>query len=123
MNKCEVRKMTYEPDKFQEKKTARSGERVEAVVVEIKAGKMKDLVSSDVLKTWKNADPESSAIEVTAQTSDGMIRKRVIGTPKDNYVHPKSNMTTWRKVYGEYPFEKQKIFLVADADGWFQFAL
>jgi hypothetical protein len=119
----EVRKMTYEPDKFVERKSARSGERVDAVVVDIKSGKLSDFISIDTLKTWKNADPNAAAIEIIAETKDGLKRKRTVPTPKDNSIHPKSNLAAWRKIYGDYPKVNQKIFLVADVDGWFQFAL
>jgi hypothetical protein len=115
--------MEYNPESFVEKKTPEIGDKKKAKVVEIKQGKLGELLERDVLERWKDADPEEQAIEVTAELENGMTRKKTITLPMGQEVHPKSNLGKWKKVYGDYPKVDQEIFLIADADGFYQFQI
>lgn len=115
--------MEYNPEEFKEKKVPKAGDRINAKVTEVKSGKLGDFVEKDALANWKNADPESPAIEIIATTEEGHERKRTIPVPADGEVHPQSNLAKWKKSYGAYPSEGQEIFLIADGDGWYQFLI
>lgn len=112
----------YDPKKYKDKKLPRAGDRIDAVVTDIRSGKLSDFVTAEILSTWK-CDPKANAIEVSAKLDDGYVRKRTIIVPSDDQVHPKSNIAKWKKTYGKYPEVDQKIFLVADDEGYYQFPL
>jgi hypothetical protein len=113
--------MTYNPKEFVEKQLPKAGTRIDATVKEVSHGTIGDFIAPDVLVKWDNADPNGEAIEVHAETSDGLIRKVVITLPADKSVHPRSKLAQWKKAYGEYPHEGQDVYLITDAEGFAQF--
>lgn len=115
--------MTYDPKKLQEKVLPNEGDRVEATVTEIHEGKLGDLVDGEVLSEWKNADPDSKAIEVVARGDEGAMARRILQVPHDGFVNPRSNMGKWKTIYGEYPHMNQRVTLMADKKGYFRFLL
>jgi hypothetical protein len=115
--------MNYNPDVLQAKVMPKPGERTNATITEIKTGKLGEFVDKDVLSTWKNADPESPVIEISASIGDSMTRKKIIHVPPSGQVHPLSNLAKWKKTYGDYPRQGQQVFLVADEEGFYQFVV
>lgn len=111
----------YDPNAMTEKPLPKVGDKVEGSVTDIKSGRLGDLIPADVLAKWENADPEAPAIEIVAQLDDGSIRRRTVQIPSDDKVHPQSNLAKWRKAYGAYPSVGQRIYLLADAQGFYQF--
>lgn len=114
--------MTYNPDVLQTKQLPKAGDRVDAEITEINSGKIGDFVDKDVLEKWRNADAESPAVEIVAK-AEGFSRRKAMNMPADGQVHPQSNLAKWKKHYGDYPRVGQKIYLIADEEGFYQFAV
>lgn len=120
MEKTTQTKM-YDPNALSERPMPEAGDKIKAEVTDIKPGKLGELISADVLAKWDNADPEAPAIEIVAQCEDGSIRRRTIQVPVDDRVHPSSNLAKWKNAYGAYPSVGQRVYLLADAKGFYQF--
>ena len=114
--------MTYKPTAFKEKVLPKVGTQIKGIVTNVEEGKLSDFVEADSLAKWQKANPEDDCIQISCTTEDGLIRKRVIQLPTELEVHPKSNLANWKNKYGGYPALDQEIYLIADAEGWFQFA-
>ena len=111
----------YDSAALTERPMPKVGQRIDAEVTDIKSGRLGDLIPADILAKWENGDADANAIEVVAQCDDGSMRKRTIQVPADDQVHPKSNLAKWRNAYGDFPHVGQKVYLTADAKGFFQF--
>lgn len=113
----------YEPEQLKEKTMPKAGTQIAATVSKIEEGTLKEFVPEDKLQKFENSSPEDRVLRVTAQSGEaGEIERNVlIMLPKDNEVHPKSKMAQWKKKYGDYPKEGQEVYLIADADGYYQF--
>lgn len=110
--------MVYEQKKMKEKPVPKAGTQATGDVTLINSGKFKDFVDEKILETWENAEPEGTAIQIIISTADGFEFETTMSYNEDYNVHPTSKMAKWKKAFGEYPFEKQKVFLVADGKGF-----
>jgi len=113
--------MGYKPETFKEKEIPTAGNKITAKVAEIKSGVLKDFIDKDALEKWKNSTPDDPCIEVVVVCEDGTQRKRTMPYPADGAIDPRSNLGKWKKAYGVYPAEGQDLFLIADAEGFYQF--
>jgi hypothetical protein len=113
--------MEYNPSEFVEKKVVKPGTSMQGKVTDIKKDVLRNLVSAEVLPKWDKTSPDAECIEITAVTTDGISRKRIMPLPIGNEIHPKSNLAKWKKAYGAYPEVGQEIYFIADGDGYFQF--
>lgn len=120
-NVIQTQAQKYNPQGYSEKPMPMIGSKMKAEVTDIKQGRLGELISPEVLKGWRNSDPESPAIEIVALLEDGSIRRRTIVLPTETEVHPQSNLGKWRTIFGEYPSVGQKVYLVADVKGFYQF--
>lgn len=109
---------TYDPNAYSIKAMAKQ---IDAVVTDIKQDKLANLVPYEVLAKWKNVDSESLGIEIVAECSDGVIRRRTIQLPTTEEIHPSSNLARWRLKYGSFPVVGQKVILDLDDKGFYQF--
>jgi hypothetical protein len=115
--------MAYTPEAYKDKPKPKAGTQINAVVKSIEDGKIKDFVGKEALTSWKNVNPDTQVIQVTAITETGFDRKKTIVTPMNDQVDERSNLGKWKAKYGAYPYVGQEIYLIADGDGYFQFAL
>lgn len=112
---------TYNPTRYTEKQLPKEGETMPATVTDIKEGTLGDFIPEEALAKWDNANAADRAIQISALTQTGEIRKRVVQLPETEEIHPRSNLARWKANYGDYPKIGQEIVLIADKDGWFQF--
>lgn len=111
----------YDPNALVERPMPKVGDRMEATITDIKSDKLGNLIPPEILVKWESGDANAPAIEIVAECSDGAIRRRTIQLPVDNQVHPNSNLAKWRNSYGSFPSVGQKVFLLADTKGFYQF--
>lgn len=111
----------YDKEKLEEKPVPEAGDKIKATVIQIDEGKLKDFIDEESLTKWQNATGEEPAIHIIVETEEGEVRKKTIQVPTDNKVHPSSNLGKWKTGFKDYPFVGQKIYLLADAQGFFQF--
>jgi len=104
------------------------GTRVDGVVINIRKGLIKDLLPDGVADKWDNADSEAIEVEVEYEYKGRNYTKRKLMSLPQSFlqnkeVSKKANISKWKKSYGDYPKIGQKVFLIADGDGYFQFML
>lgn len=119
--------MVYEPEKYSIGKTAQTGTKIEAVVIKIDEGRQRDFVDPEVMKKWKNPNPDQKCINVTAEGKSDeqkiQVSKTIAIPEGTNTVNQKSVMAKWIVNYGGAPKVGQKVELVVNADGYFNFRI
>lgn len=110
----------YQPDKFEAVKV---GEKSETTVVLIEEGTQDSFRSE---KYWeaileKGETPDSveamkvrPAIKVSTENGADMV----LNLPENNIVNPASNFALWKKTYGDYPAQEQKVTTKTDEQGF-----
>ena len=101
------------------------GDKAEGVVIDIRRGKIKELLPEEVLEKWRS-DPEQEAIEVIVEYAwSGMHwqKRKILTLPTGEVISKKSNLYKWKKAFGDYPKIGQRVFLIADSEGYFQLKL
>lgn len=108
--------MTYNPEEF---KTVQAGDRIDGEVTEIQDGMLSDFLTPEQLKKWQHSDPRDPSIQVTVTFGNGYVRKKLMSLPQGNLVSPGSSIGKWNKKYGAYPYVGQKVYAIADAEGFY----
>ena len=110
----------YQPDKFEAIKV---GEKADTTVVLIEEGIQEDFRSE---KYWEailekgetqesvNAVKTRQAIKVSTENGADMV----LNLPENNIVNPASNFALWKKTYGDYPKQDQKVTTKTDESGF-----
>ena len=99
-----------------------SGTRIQAQVVLIETGVLKDFIPFETLLKWKEQKPEKPVINVTSQLDNGDKRSIVLSLPTDGKsAHHLSKLAKWVKSYGGAPSVGQKVYLIADGQGYYQY--
>lgn len=114
--------MAYDKNSFAEAKKPVVGERIDAVITTIEEATLAEFIPAEAAKKWENFDGKIKAIKITAMTSDNRTFHKVLTLPADpKNVNAKSNFARWKKVYADWPHPEQKVFLLADDNGFFNF--
>lgn len=110
---------------YTEVEPARQGERADGVVVSVERGVLKDFVDKELLDKWfSSPSQEVICVLVEGKFQGVSVRDRKILTlPSDKGIRKNSNLYKWKRLFGSYPFVGQKVFLVADAEGFFRLTL
>lgn len=123
----EKQKNIIDWDKYKEadELSPKPGDKAEGVVIDLRKGKIKELLPEEVLEKWKT-DPEVEAVEVVIEYEwNGMhwTKKKLLTLPQGDVISKKSNLYKWKKTFGDYPRIGQRVFLIADSEGYFQIKL
>jgi len=114
--------MSYNPELLKEIPAPKVGDKTEGAIISIEEGDLQSFVPLEVISAkWKDADPLDRVIKITVETPVGHFNKIIQLPNKPDCVHPKSNLSKWKKAYGGFPSVGQKVFLLADNDGRYQF--
>jgi len=103
----------------------KTGDKADGVVIAIKRGKVKELLPEELLEKWKS-DHEAEAIEVEVEyawQNNTYTKRKILTLPNGDIISRKSNLYKWKKAFGDYPRIGQKIYLIADGEGYFQIKL
>jgi hypothetical protein len=112
----------YNKENIEEVETPVPGTKIEAVVLDIQSGLLRDFLTPEGLVNWKGCNGAEKAINVTCVNhTEGFKRSKVLRFPEDGKAHPSSGFGIWKNVYGDYPHTQQKVYLIADAKGYYQF--
>jgi hypothetical protein len=114
---------TYNPAALKEAEVPMPGTTMPGQVTKITEGQLGDFIKPEIIKAkWGEAKPEDNYIEIEATTDDGTMRKCLLSLPKENSVHPTSNLGKWNTAYRGYPKVGQRIYFTANTKGWWDFA-
>ena len=104
---------------------AKPGDKADAVVIDIRKGNLGEFLSPEALEKWRG-EPTQPCIQVVVEgEAQGFkVREsRLLTLPVDKKIRRNSNLYKWKKLFGGYPFIGQKVFLIADSEGYFKLTL
>lgn len=121
----EVKKSPVDWSEYSEVEPAKPGDKVEAVVVDILKGKLGEFLNPEQLEKWRG-DPSQPCIQVVVEgKAQGYVvrESRILTLPQDKKIRKNSNLYKWKKLFGDYPSVGQRVFLIADSEGYFRLTL
>jgi len=125
MQKKQEQTQEIDWSQYKEAEPAKPGDKADAVVVSVVKGKLADFLSSEALQKW-NADPGQPAVQVTVEGEAQGFKVReskILTLPNDGIIRKNSNLYKWKKLFGDYPHVGQKVFLIANSEGYFKLTL
>ena len=114
----------YQPELLELGTLPKPGDRKEAVITSIECDKLKNFLTKEVLeKSWPTESWDRTYLQITCQYDGGVDKSILMGKPKGTSVSPRSKLAKWKKAYGDWPTVGQKVYLLADGNGYYQFHL
>lgn len=113
----------YQPELLELGELVKPGARKEGVVTNIVLGKLTEFIDQSHIDKWPEDKRNDLYLNITCEYDGGTQKSVLISKPKGFTVNPRSKLAKWKKMYGDWPQIGQKVYLLADGDGYFQFHL
>jgi hypothetical protein len=114
--------MTYNPTEYTEGIAPKPGDRIDGTITDIETGNLGTFIAPEVAAKWKSFNAQARAIKVTMTNAENRQFQKVITLPADpKNVPARSRFGKWKKYYGAWPTIGQKVWVLANADGYFDF--
>ena len=92
------------------------GKPVETEITEVAKGRSGDLIPASVREASKYPIDENGIV-VVVRTANGAVE--YFNIPADGVLKPKHKLSVYKKTYGKFPEEKDKVYTKIDTNGFY----